>query len=131
MPLAQTQTEASHVLVNLVLVDRGHLVQVSRYLETFLFNLYLIFSSFSNFYAMIYLKMLTSVLLEPITVTQMPPAPTQTGALRVLATVVSPVMESVVQVTEDFLFSYLYFFLSYFPTFLSFKVYFSFLISRI
>ena len=106
------------MLVNLVLVDRGHLVQVSRYLEIFLFNLYLIFSSVSIFYAIIYLKMLTSVLLEPITVTQMPPAPTQTGALHVLATVVSPVMESVVQVTEDFLFSYLYFFLILFSNFL-------------
>lgn len=53
--------------------------------------------------------MSTSVLLAHITVTLMPPVPTQTGASRALAYQAYTAMESSVQVTKVLLFCYLCF----------------------
>ena len=106
MLTAPIQTEVSYALANLVTVDWEHLVLVSKDPDPVLVIIYLILVSYLNSNFMIYVKMLMSVPLGPITVTTMPPAPTLMATLRVLATRVTAAMESVVQVAKHFLFPY-------------------------
>ena len=101
MLTAPIQTEVSYALANLVTVDWEHLVLVSKDPDPVLVIIYLILVSYLNSNFMIYVKMLMSVPLGPITVTTMPPAATLMATLRVLANLALLATEPLVMVSKD------------------------------
>ena len=101
MLTAPIQTEVSYALANLVTVDWEHLVLVSKDPDPVLVIIYLISMSYLNSNFIIYVKMLMSVPLGPITVTTMPPAPTLMATLRVLANLALLATEPLVLVSKD------------------------------
>ena len=101
MLTAPIQTEVSYALANLVTVDWEHLVLVSKDPDPVLVIIYLILVSYLNSNFMIYVKMLMSVPLGPITVTTMPPAATLMATLRVLANLALLATEPLVLVSKD------------------------------
>ena len=88
MPNAQTQMEPSHVLANLVLLDREHLVSVCKDPAFYLLLIFQVLYYSLILIVFVYLQMWMSVPLTPITAILMPTALTQTEASHVPANLV-------------------------------------------